>query len=746
MRTLPLFPIKSPSITKRWIPYATALLLCLAVYSLWLALEERETKARHQTVRGEAYALLNLIEVDLEQRIRSLQRFVFRWQQRGGMSRDEFLFEAASYLGDHPGYQALEWVDPGFKVRWVVPEKGNEEALGLNLALEQQRRTALKLARHQKVPTLTAPIELVQGGVGFLVYLPIFANDHFDGFLLAVFRTESWIESLLAARHSPVRFLSRISMDKDEIYRSSTWQDSAEPLHEQQQLTIRNHLFRVESRPTAQFLNDSHTPLPQLVLIFGLSLTACLTVIIILFQKAASAVHSVTENKKSLESEIQQRKKIEAERELLLNDIGERIKALHCLYSLSRLAESTGKNVDQFLRESVECLPPAWQFPEYATARIIFDETCYTTSDFQQSPLLLEAAIQINDRRRGVVQICYSESLHHADQEVFSEEERYLINEIADRVGSVVLQKKAAEALAKERQRLAFILEGTHVGTWEWNVQTGETTFNSRWAEHLGYRLEELTPVSIKTWKELTHPEDMKKALRALQRHFSGREQYYECEIRLQHKQGHWVWILDRGKVSVWTEDGAPLLMFGTHMDISAQKQAEARIRHLANHDALTGLPSLRLVRDRINVALENAHRKREQCAILFFDLDGFKAINDQYGHDAGDFVLQTVAGHLLDCVRRTDTVARIGGDEFLLLLTEIKTTRDIETIAAKVVESVDQPMEFEGHRLQVQASVGIAVYPQHGHTAKALIKQADNAMYAVKNSGKNSYAFATDR
>ena len=163
----------------------------LAVYSLWLALEERETKARHQAVRAEAYALLNLIEVDLEQRIRSLQRFVFRWQQRGGMSRNEFLFEAASYLGDHPDYQALEWVDPNFKVRWVVPEKGNEEALGLNLVFEEQRRTALKLARHQKIPTLTAPIELVQGGVGFLVYLPIFANDHFDGFLLAVFRTES---------------------------------------------------------------------------------------------------------------------------------------------------------------------------------------------------------------------------------------------------------------------------------------------------------------------------------------------------------------------------------------------------------------------------------------------------------------------------------------------------------------------------------------------------------------------------
>ena len=103
-------------------------------------------------------------------------------------------------------------------------------------------------------------------------------------------------------------------------------------------------------------------------------------------------------------------------------------------------------------------------------------------------------------------------------------------------------------------------------------------------------------------------------------------------------------------------------------------------------------------------------------------------------------------ADHLLDCVRRTDTVARIGGDEFLLLLTEIKTPRDIETIAAKVIESVAQPMEFEGQRLQVQASIGIALYPQHGHTAKTLIKQADSTMYAVKNSAKTAISLHPTR
>jgi len=731
------------AIKGRWIPYAIALVLCLAVFSLWQALEKREARARQQAIAAEAETVLNLIDLDLNNRIRSLQRFVYRWQQRGGMTRQEFFLNADSYLSDHPGYQALEWVDSSFTVRWVVPQQGNEQAINLNLSLEKNRRTALKKAQHQQTPTLSMPVELVQGGIGFLVYLPITVENSFEGFLLAVFRTNTWVESLLTTRTTPRYFKSCILMDNTRIYQAPDWQQQPEELQYAKELTIRNHLFVVQSRPTALYLTTSHTLLPELVFLFGLTLIICLVLIIYLLQKTSSAVHSGHRNQNMLELEIEQRQQVEAEREMLLNDIGERVKALHCLYSLSRLAESTGKDVEQFLSQAIECLPPAWQHPEYTTARVVFDEMTFTTSDFQESTWKMDSTIQTNGKVRGKVEVFYTKQFAEFDEGPFTQEERCLVNEIADRIGSVVQQKKAVEALGKERQRLAFILEGTHVGTWEWNIQTGETIFNRRWAENIGYQLDELTPASIKTWEKFCHPEDLKKAYRALKRHFSGREPFYQCEIRLKHKNGHWVWILDRGKVSVWTDDGAPLRMFGTHTDISEQKKAEARIRHLANHDALTGLPSLRLVRDRINVALETAHRKHEQFAVMFFDLDGFKSINDRHGHDAGDFVLQTVANHLLNCVRKSDTVARIGGDEFLLLLTEIKSVENVENIACKVIETVSSPMEFHGYPLQVQASVGIALYPTHGHTSKTLIKQADSAMYTVKSGGKNSYRFA---
>ncbi len=136
-------------------------------------------------------------------------------------------------------------------------------------------------------------------------------------------------------------------------------------------------------------------------------------------------------------------------------------------------------------------------------------------------------------------------------------------------------RKLAEEALQEERLRLTNIIKGTNVGTWEWNVQTGETVFNERWAEIIGCALDELVPVSIETWEKHVHPDDFKISMDLLERHFSGDMDYYECEVRLKHKNGNWVWVLDRGKVISWTEDGKPLWMFGTHLDITIRKQAE---------------------------------------------------------------------------------------------------------------------------------------------------------------------------
>jgi PAS domain S-box-containing protein len=142
----------------------------------------------------------------------------------------------------------------------------------------------------------------------------------------------------------------------------------------------------------------------------------------------------------------------------------------------------------------------------------------------------------------------------------------------------ITARETAARELARERERLDNIVRGTHGGTWEWNVQTGETVINDRWAEIIGYTLAELAPLTIDTWRRSAHPDDLRRSEELLARHFAGRLDYYDCELRARHKAGHWVWIHARGRLAERSADGRPLWMAGTHMDISARKRAEAAV------------------------------------------------------------------------------------------------------------------------------------------------------------------------
>lgn len=148
-----------------------------------------------------------------------------------------------------------------------------------------------------------------------------------------------------------------------------------------------------------------------------------------------------------------------------------------------------------------------------------------------------------------------------------------------------IAERRQAEAMLRlEQQRLSGVIEGTNVGTWEWNVETGETVFNERWAEIVGYTLAELAPVNIGTWLSLAHPDDLARSSELLGRHFAGALPYYDCECRMRHKAGHWVWVQDRGRVIRWTPDGRPLMMYGTHTDIAARKAAEDELRDRKAH------------------------------------------------------------------------------------------------------------------------------------------------------------------
>ena len=561
-------------------------------------------------------------------------------------------------------------------------------------------------------------------------------------------------------------------------------------------------------------------------------------------------------------------------------------------------------------------------------------------------------------------------------------------------VQDVTDAERTRRALEQETQRLEDVIRATGAGTWQWNVQTGETRFNPRWAEIVGYSLDELAPTSISTWTDLVHPDDLARSEAALRAHFEGHSDTYSCEARMRHRDGHWVWVLDRGRVVEWDAHGQPLWMYGTHHDITVERRADEarerrleqlrkltdqvpgavyqyqqwpdghnafpfasngirdiygvtpdevrenaavvferlhpddaehvaesirasyesldiwhceyravpdrgtvvwlegvaqpeqmpdgsvlwhgyirdvterkkherklnefasvfryadegilitdrdgtiidvnaafsavtgysradavganprilksgrhprshydamfdalerdgkwtgetwnrhrdghlfavkqtvstvydkhgrpdryiamfsditeikrnqeRLQRIADYDLLTGLPNRSLLASRLEEAMRAARASDSQLAVVYIDLDGFKEVNDTHGHATGDRLLKAVAERLESSMRRGDTLARMGGDEFVGVLRDIRDERAAMRPLSRLLKAAAQTVTIDGNDLSITTSVGVTWYPQALDVeADQLVRQADQAMYQAKQSGRNRY------
>lgn len=221
------------------------------------------------------------------------------------------------------------------------------------------------------------------------------------------------------------------------------------------------------------------------------------------------------------------------------------------------------------------------------------------------------------------------------------------------------------------------------------------------------------------------------------------REGRWEGEVWNRRKSGEP--FAQRLSVSIirdeWGHIKRHLAMFS---DVTTQKRQAEEIEHQAGHDSLTGLPNRRLLADRMAQAIARAQRQSGQVGIMMLDLDGFKHINDTLGHRLGDLLLIETARRLVHCVRESDTVARVGGDEFMMVLPEIQGQNDLQTLAAKINDHIGEPFCIEGRDLFVSASIGLTLFPSDGTNAEMLLANADTAMYRAKSEGKNTYRFFT--
>ncbi len=300
--------------------------------------------------------------------------------------------------------------------------------------------------------------------------------------------------------------------------------------------------------------------------------------------------------------------------------------------------------------------------------------------------------------------------------------------------------QQAELALRQSEQRLSRAQRIARIGSWEWDLRSNALSFSPELFSILGYEATDAPQVSLEWFYRQISPADtafVRKALAAAVD--SGRSM--NVTFRIATRSSEEIVVASQAELELGL-DGYPELLVGTLLDVTERTKAEQEIHHLANYDTLTGLPNRNLLHDRLQQAIVQAARANGNVGVLFLDLDRFKSVNESLGHRAGDQLLKTVADRLRVCVRESDTLARIGGDEFVVILSVVSDEDGISSAASKILAIISEPFVIEGRELYLTASIGVAVYPNDGADVQALLKHADLAMYQAKDMDRNNFQF----
>jgi diguanylate cyclase (GGDEF)-like protein/PAS domain S-box-containing protein len=303
-------------------------------------------------------------------------------------------------------------------------------------------------------------------------------------------------------------------------------------------------------------------------------------------------------------------------------------------------------------------------------------------------------------------------------------------------------------ATLQRLQELSTLLElammGADLAYWDVDLQTATTrSVNGQWHQMLGYAPGEIGS-GMQHWYELVHPEDRAARQAAWDAHVRGQTERYECEFRMRHKAGHWVWVLARGRAVARDAQGLATRVVGTRMDISLQKTTEERLTEQAHTDGLTGVLNRRRFLEVAGAELARSARLGQPVALLMVDLDHFKSVNDRLGHAAGDEVLRVFAGLTRDVMRDRDLVGRLGGEEFGVLLAGTGVDGAL-SLAQRLLQRVrGHEVSVGEQRIGFTVSVGVAAQ-RTGDTIEALLERADRALYRAKAQGRDRALLAAD-
>lgn len=303
----------------------------------------------------------------------------------------------------------------------------------------------------------------------------------------------------------------------------------------------------------------------------------------------------------------------------------------------------------------------------------------------------------------------------------------------------VTERNAALGQLQRSETRLRLALEGAREGLWDWNVETGELYMSPQAGNILGFDSDDL-PDDIGFWQDLLPEHDRKRFSAGLADLASGKTPSLVSEQELLPPGRASIWI-DWRATSVESSPGSPARrIIGIFRDVTARKRAELQTAYRAHHDSLTGLANRAAFDEQLKRAHAEAELTSRPLAVMFLDLDRFKAVNDSFGHEGGDRLLVEVGRRLQGCLRKSDLVARFGGDEFAILARGYKTPRDIERLARRIIETTAEPIAIDDQVVEIGVSIGITSFPLDRSPAEELIANADLALYRAKQSGRGTW------
>jgi diguanylate cyclase (GGDEF)-like protein/PAS domain S-box-containing protein len=427
-------------------------------------------------------------------------------------------------------------------------------------------------------------------------------------------------------------------------------------------------------------------------------------------------------------------------KEKALHDLAERVKELNFLYTVTRIFVQFDLSPQEIIQQVTDLIPSAFQYPEKTCARLIVEGKEFRTNNFsKRSHWRLSSDILVSGEKAGIMEVYFLDETAKSMEEQFLSERQNLIKDLGIQLGIIIEHRNADDAIRQSENKYRTLIENLPQKIFLKDKNSVYISCNENYAQGLKIKPEE---VKGKTDYDFYSREIAEKYRADDQRIMELGDMEEVEEEYIQNGNKLWVHTV---KIPVRDERGNVTSILGIFWDITERKKMEQRIEYLAYYDALTGLPNRNLFIDRFKQGIERAELTSKLAVVVITDINRFNSINDTYGNEVGDKVLKDIAERLTNTVRKGDTVARFGDDQFGIALLDIDDINDVIPLLEKIVKEISSPFNIGGDEMLITFSYGISVYPHDSKDPMELLKLVGLALEAAKKEGSRSYHFYTN-